>query len=852
MSLNLLRLPRSALALALAAGLAHAGSIRIAERPQLGTFTNMQTALNAALEGESLLVTPGVYSPFTIDGKSVQVLVLGTGLVQITGQVVVKNLGPAQCVVLSQIRVQGNLTTISGAALEIRDVTGNVRVEGCIFEGAKFNQALTFSGSGALVDSAVNVVFSHCRFEGGYPGYLGGLSPVEGAPGLNSIDSSVGLYDCDLEGGYGSDESAPRGGNGGPAFSGRGFGLFASGCTFEGGRGGGGDFTGCYPGGVGGDALLMDSAQAHLLDNTYVPGLGGWYLCGPNSGPGQTIVALNGSIIDLLPGSACTISATNITTDDALVAITITGQPGDTVYFMLGRRPSFVFKKLLKGCWMIPTPMFSSALPVGTIGANGQLVIERKLDIVDGSAGARVNWVQAMCVNGAGQATLTGGEQVLSIDQANALAWYVDASAPPGGTGSQAAPFQTISDAVNRCFYGDMVHVAAGLYQGPGNRMINLNGRSLTLRSASGSSNCTIDCQGLNRAFTMILAERLTVEGFTIAGADQTSGAAVQAVGGQLTLRDMVIGGCVSFSSGAVYMSLGELRMENCRFLGNVSTSSLYGRGAALHIDRSRASVSDCVFASNSALEGGAVYVAASTVDTPQVRFTHCSFLENQATIGGACCVFPASSGTTHVFDDCLFAGNTASTDGGALMSQTSLSITSSTFVSNSAAGRGGAMYLLRETTSRLDNSIAYANTANQGPAIFLGDGALPDALLGVSYSDVQGGPAAVWLSQGILTWGAGNIDLDPLFTDADGADNNASTYGDNDYSLSATSACVDAGDNGALTADLLDVDGDGNTSEPVPLDLLHGARRVDVVNTPDTGAGTAPIVDMGALERPF
>jgi len=208
------------LALGSSAGFAQAGSVRIAERPQAGTFTTLQAAVNAALEGESLLVTPGIYASFTIDGKSVQVFALGTGLAKITGQVVVKNLGPTQYVVLSRLSVKGGVTTSTGTALEIRDVTGNVRVEGSHFEGAASNQSQTFSGSGVLLDSAVNVVFSNCGIVGGYPGYLGGFTPIDGGPGLDSVDSIVGLYDCNLEGGYGSDESAPRGGNGGAAAAG--------------------------------------------------------------------------------------------------------------------------------------------------------------------------------------------------------------------------------------------------------------------------------------------------------------------------------------------------------------------------------------------------------------------------------------------------------------------------------------------------------------------------------------------------------------------------------------------------------------------------------------------------------
>ncbi|MEO6709246.1 MAG: hypothetical protein ABIP42_06675, partial [Planctomycetota bacterium] len=165
------RLIGAALALGWSAGFAQAGSVRIAERPQAGTFTTLQAGVNAALEGESLLVTPGVYAPFTIDGKSVHVFVLGTGKAKITGQVAVKNLGPAQSVVLTRLSVKNNGLAGSGTALEIRDVTGNLRVKDSDFEGAPFNQNFNFSASGVLLDSAVNVVFSNCRIEGGYPGY---------------------------------------------------------------------------------------------------------------------------------------------------------------------------------------------------------------------------------------------------------------------------------------------------------------------------------------------------------------------------------------------------------------------------------------------------------------------------------------------------------------------------------------------------------------------------------------------------------------------------------------------------------------------------------------------------------
>jgi hypothetical protein len=68
---------------------------------------------------------------------------------------------------------------------------------------------------------------------------------------------------------------------------------------------------------------------------------------------------------------------------------------------------------------------------------------------------------------------------------------------------------------------------------------------------------------------------------------------------------------------------------------------------------------------------------------------------------------------------------------------------------------------------------------------------------------------------------------------------------------LSVGSPCLDAGDNAGVAPDVLDLDGDANTSEPVPFDLDGGARFADVPSAPDVGAGVAPLVDMGSYERP-
>jgi len=107
-----------------------------------------------------------------------------------------------------------------------------------------------------------------------------------------------------------------------------------------------------------------------------------------------------------------------------------------------------------------------------------------------------------------------------------------------------------------------------------------------------------------------------------------------------------------------------------------------------------------------------------------------------------------------------------------------------------------------------------------------------------VTYCNVQSG----W-------YGEGNIDVDPFFIDQDGPDNDPNTWEDNDYRLAPLSPCIDAGDNYAVPADIFDLDGDGDTDEPLPFDLDGNPRFVDDLTIDDTGVGDPPIVDMGAFE---
>jgi hypothetical protein len=100
-----------------------------------------------------------------------------------------------------------------------------------------------------------------------------------------------------------------------------------------------------------------------------------------------------------------------------------------------------------------------------------------------------------------------------------------------------------------------------------------------------------------------------------------------------------------------------------------------------------------------------------------------------------------------------------------------------------------------------------------------------------VTYSNVQGG----WAGQG-------NIDTDPCFVSWGNWDTNG-LWAEGDYHLQCLSPCIDAGDNSVVPADKTDLDGDGNTTEPLPWDLDCNPRIVD--GNQDGNS----VVDMGAYE---
>jgi hypothetical protein len=213
-----------------------------------------------------------------------------------------------------------------------------------------------------------------------------------------------------------------------------------------------------------------------------------------------------------------------------------------------------------------------------------------------------------------------------------------------------------------------------------------------------------------------------------------------------------------------------------------------------------------------------------------------CRFLGNRVASGNGGAVFAPGFTTLNC---CAFVGNRADSAGGAIYDFGSLNLWNCTATANSAQN-GNAIAKVEDPQYQLSGPMHGANCVlrNGGNEIWITDTCTHTLV----YSNVEGG----WS-------GSGNIDADPRFarTPSPGPDETWGTADDDygDVRVLTGSQCIDAGANTNPARDSFDLDGDGCITDPTPIDLNGYARFADDLSTPDTGNGTAPIVDMGAYE---
>jgi uncharacterized repeat protein (TIGR01451 family) len=321
------------------------------------------------------------------------------------------------------------------------------------------------------------------------------------------------------------------------------------------------------------------------------------------------------------------------------------------------------------------------------------------------------------------------------------------------------------------------------------------------------------------------------------------------------TLTDIIFtyNSATSGSGGGMSNSDSHPTLTRVTFSNNSATAS----GGGIRGFYSSPALTNVIFSSNSANNGGGMYW-----DQGAPSLTNVSFSDNTSTKYGGGISAGQGGGT---FSNVSFTGNSAttrgggmyvsyynyakltnvtfynnsSTDGGGMYNYeyARLTLTNVTFSGNSASGSGGGMYSTYQSDHTLTNAILWGNTAatTGTEQIYHHSDSTPT----ISYSDIQGsGGSSTW-DTALGTDGGGNIDSAPLFVSA------------GNLRLQTSSPAIDAGNNDAVPIDTQDLDGDGDTVEPLPYDFDNQTRFWDMPAT-DTGSGTAPIVDMGAYETGY
>ncbi|MCE9593156.1 MAG: hypothetical protein K8S98_03085 [Planctomycetes bacterium] len=355
-------------------------------------FADLQSAIDAATDGDTVLVRAGNYTGFVIDGKALTVVVDEGAQVAVNGEARVEHLASGRLLLLSGLAT----TSTSGYALYLRDNFGRIDVRGGSYRGHASLAPQQPGGAAARITKSgvVRVVGASVTGGNGWCLSPSGCAwgPSSGGFALFARSTALELFDSTLTGGSGGTDwtdTAYDGGYGGHAYESPDVVLFASNSSFRGGNGGsGGEEQGCCSlfgieagrGGDGGNGVLLGSTPpgveqpiAALLDcDTYggAAGFGGLGYCcsnGANGTPGQPVKVQNGShtpIADV----ARVATGPRVVRENTPLALQFQGVAGDRVWMRVeSASPNVVGSIPLR----VPKPK-----QLGVVPASGTLAVQ--------------------------------------------------------------------------------------------------------------------------------------------------------------------------------------------------------------------------------------------------------------------------------------------------------------------------------------------------------------------------------------------------------------------------------------------------------------------------------------------
>ncbi|HKE01870.1 MAG TPA: hypothetical protein VKE69_12725 [Planctomycetota bacterium] len=351
-----------------------------------GSFsTQIQPAIDAAAEGDIVLVRSGTYGGFTLVGKSLSIVADAGGAVS-AGTCVIRSLAASQTAEVRGIQLHGSEFGVipefaAEPGLRLSDNAGPVWIErvdaygGLGTVGDVFTSFSFAGGAGIRVTSSAWVTLERCSGHGGVGGDSTSAShpPTEGGAGLHATDSNVAIHDGTFAGGRGGNMtgSAPgaAGGDGATLFGGSLF-AFASAARFKGGPGGS-TTSPFFAAGHGGDGVRVTGSLSSL-GCEFDPALGG---TGPLGGgaPGVAVDTASGGSHVPLVGTPRHFEVSSPVRELQSATFHFRGIPGETACAIVSGAPSAGLYFPAFGGVILTSLASADALAFGTIAPSGAL-----------------------------------------------------------------------------------------------------------------------------------------------------------------------------------------------------------------------------------------------------------------------------------------------------------------------------------------------------------------------------------------------------------------------------------------------------------------------------------------------